>query len=48
MLMIYRLHLIQSATLVLLDHITEPALIPAAQKVHDLGVPDIRRYRRLH
>ena len=31
--------LIQSATLVLLDHITEPALIPAAQKVHDLGVP---------
>lgn len=31
--------LIQSAALVLLDHITEPALIPLAQKARRLGVP---------
>jgi sugar/nucleoside kinase (ribokinase family) len=31
--------LIQSARLVLLDHITEPSLLPAAEKIHSLGVP---------
>jgi len=31
--------LIQSATLVLLDHITEPSLTALAEKVHRLGVP---------
>lgn len=31
--------LIQSATLVLLDHITEPSLIVVAEKVRSLGVP---------
>ncbi len=39
--------LIQSATLVLLDHITEPSLIPVAEKARKLGVPvlgDIEGY----
>lgn len=31
--------LIRSATLVLLDHITEPSLSAVAEKVHSLGVP---------
>ncbi len=31
--------LIQSATLILLDHITEPALNPVAEKAHAMGVP---------
>ncbi len=31
--------LIQSASLILLDHITEPSLAPLAEKVHRLGVP---------
>ncbi len=31
--------LIQSATLILLDHITEPALTPVAEKAHALGLP---------
>jgi sugar/nucleoside kinase (ribokinase family) len=31
--------LIQSATLVLLDHITEPSLVPVAEKARKLGVP---------
>lgn len=32
-------HLIQSARLVLLDHITEPSLVPVAEKARSLGVP---------
>jgi sulfofructose kinase len=31
--------LILSASLMLLDHITEPSLVPLAEKVHGLGVP---------
>jgi sugar/nucleoside kinase (ribokinase family) len=31
--------LIQSAAIVLLDHITEPSLLPLTEKVHRLGVP---------
>lgn len=31
--------LIQSASLILLDHITEPSLVPLAKKIHKLGVP---------
>ncbi len=31
--------LIQSASLILVDHITEPSLAPLAEKVHRLGVP---------
>lgn len=32
-------HLIKSAKIVLLDHITEPSLAPVAEKVRSLGVP---------
>lgn len=31
--------LIQSASVFLLDHITEPSLLPLAEKIHRLGVP---------
>ncbi len=31
--------LVQSAAIFLLDHITEPSLLPLAEKVHRLGVP---------